>query len=93
MWRKMADIFVHIFSSKLAHGTYCLCSIMQLFRLLGIVKIFSQVNTQPVLWWLERRLHNKVKQTYLHYGLQYNTYTSIIYIINKLKIIKKKKKC
>ena len=25
------------FSSKLAHGTYCLCSIMQLFWLLGIV--------------------------------------------------------
>ena len=24
-------------SSKLAHGTYCLCSITQLFRLLGIV--------------------------------------------------------
>jgi len=24
------------FSSKLAHGTYCLCSITQLFRLLGI---------------------------------------------------------
>jgi len=26
------------FSSKLAHGTYCLRSITQLFRLLGIVK-------------------------------------------------------
>ena len=25
------------FSSKLAHGTYCLCSITELFRLLGIV--------------------------------------------------------
>jgi len=25
------------FSSKLAHGTYCLCSITQLFRLLAIV--------------------------------------------------------
>ena len=25
------------FSSKLAHGTYCLCSITQLFRLLGTV--------------------------------------------------------
>jgi len=25
------------FSSKLAHGTYCLCCITQLFRLLGIV--------------------------------------------------------
>jgi len=28
------------FSSKLANGTYCLCSITQLFRLLGIIKIF-----------------------------------------------------
>jgi len=25
------------FSSKLAHGTYCVCSVTQLFRLLGIV--------------------------------------------------------
>ena len=25
------------FSSKLAHDTYCLCSITQLFKLLGIV--------------------------------------------------------
>ena len=25
------------FSSKLAHGTYCVCSITQLFRLLSIV--------------------------------------------------------
>ena len=25
------------FSSKLAHGTYCVCFITQLFRLLGIV--------------------------------------------------------
>jgi len=33
-------------------GTYCVCSIMQLFRLLGIVKIFSHVNAQTVLWWL-----------------------------------------
>jgi len=38
------------FSSKLAHGTYCLCSITQLFRLLGIVQIFSHVNAQTVLW-------------------------------------------
>ena len=28
------------FSPKLAHGTYCLCSITQVFRLLGIVQIF-----------------------------------------------------
>ena len=35
------------FSSKLAHGTYCLCSIKQLFRLLGIV--FSNVNTLVTL--------------------------------------------
>jgi len=41
------------FSSKLAHGTYYVCSITQLFRLLGIVKIFfSYVNAQTVLWWL-----------------------------------------
>jgi len=35
-------VFAH-FSSKLAHtsNTYCLCSIAQLFRFLGIVKIFS----------------------------------------------------
>jgi len=38
------------FSSKLANGTYCLCSITQLFRLLGRVKIFSHVNAQTVLW-------------------------------------------
>jgi len=34
------------FSSKLAHGAYCLCSIAQLFWFLGIVKIFSHVNAQ-----------------------------------------------
>ena len=38
------------FSSKLAHGTYCLCSMTQLFRHLGIVLIFSHVNAQTVLW-------------------------------------------
>jgi len=38
------------FSSKLAHGTYCICSITQLFRLLLIVQIFSHVNDQTVLW-------------------------------------------
>ena len=38
------------FSSKLAHGTYCLCSITQLLRLLGIVLIFPHVNAQTVLW-------------------------------------------
>jgi len=32
------------FCLKLAHDTYCLFSITQLFRLLGIVKIFSHVN-------------------------------------------------
>jgi len=37
------------FSSKLAHGTYCLCSVTQLFRLLGIVYIFPHVNAQTVL--------------------------------------------
>jgi len=37
-------------SLKQAYGTYCLCSIMQLFRLLGIVYIFSHVNAQTVLW-------------------------------------------
>jgi len=42
------------FSSKLAHGTYCLCYITQLFRLLGIFLIFSHINAQSVLWWLER---------------------------------------
>ena len=42
-------VCVH-FSLKLAHGTYCLCSITQLFKLLGIVKIFSRVNGQTVLW-------------------------------------------
>jgi len=31
------------FSSKQAHGTYCLCSIKQFFRLLVIVKIFSML--------------------------------------------------
>jgi len=36
-------VFAH-FSSKLAHDTYCLCYITQLFRLLGIVKIVSYVN-------------------------------------------------
>jgi len=39
-------------SSKEAYGTYCLCSITQLLRILGIVKIFSHVNAQTVLWWL-----------------------------------------
>ena len=29
-------VWAHV-SSKLAYGTYCLCSITQLFRLLGIV--------------------------------------------------------
>ena len=38
------------FSSKLAHGTYCLCSFTHLFRLLGVVYIFSHVNAQKVLW-------------------------------------------
>jgi len=38
------------FSSKLAHSTYCLCYITQLFRLLGIVKFFFHVNAQTVLW-------------------------------------------
>jgi len=38
------------FSSKQAHGTYCLCSFMQLFRLLGKVKIFPHVYAQTVLW-------------------------------------------
>jgi len=36
-----------LLSSKLAHGTYCLRSFTQLFRLLGIV-----FNAQPVLLWL-----------------------------------------
>ena len=35
------------FSSQLAHGTYCLCSITQLFRLLGIVKIFPMLMPKP----------------------------------------------
>ena len=30
------------FSSKQAHGTYCLCSITQLFRLLGIQSNLSK---------------------------------------------------
>jgi len=38
------------FSPQLAHDTYCLCSIAQLFRLLGIVKILSHGNAQTVLW-------------------------------------------
>jgi len=40
------------FYLKLAHDTYCLRSITQLFRLLGIVWIYSHGNGQPVLWWL-----------------------------------------
>ena len=40
------------FSLKLAHGTYCLRSNMQLFILLGIVLKISPVTAQPVLWWL-----------------------------------------
>jgi len=40
------------FSSKLAHGTYCLCSITQLFRLFRDSLVFSHVNAQTVLWWL-----------------------------------------
>ena len=39
------------FSTKLAHGTYCLCCITQLFRLLGIY-FFSHVHAQTVPWWL-----------------------------------------
>ena len=35
------------FSSKLAHGTYCLCCITQLFRLLGIVLIFPMLMPKP----------------------------------------------
>ena len=35
------------FSSKLTHGTYCLCSIMQLFRLLGIFRFFLMLMTKP----------------------------------------------
>jgi len=38
------------FSSKLAHGNYFICTITQLFRLFGIVLIFSHVNAQTVLW-------------------------------------------
>jgi len=38
------------FSSKLAHGPYCLCSSTQLFRLSGIVKIFSNVTAKTVPW-------------------------------------------
>jgi len=38
------------FSSKLAHVTYCLCSITQLFRLLGIVDMFSHFTAHAVLW-------------------------------------------
>ena len=34
-------------SSNLAHGTYCLCSITQLFRLLGIVNIFPMSMPKP----------------------------------------------
>jgi len=35
------------FSLKLAHDTYCLSSITQLFRLLGIVEIFPMLNPKP----------------------------------------------
>jgi len=35
------------FSSKLAHGTYCLYCITQLFRLLGIVEIFPMLMPNP----------------------------------------------
>jgi len=35
------------FSAKLAHGTYCLCSITQLFRLLGIVEMFPMLMSTP----------------------------------------------
>jgi len=38
------------FSSKLAHGTYCLCSITELFKLFWIVLIVFHVNAQTVLW-------------------------------------------
>jgi len=36
-WYIKNVLFCAHFISKLAHGTYCLCSITQLFRLLGIV--------------------------------------------------------
>ena len=35
------------FSSKLAHGTYCLCFIKKLFRLLGIVWFFPMFMSKP----------------------------------------------
>ena len=39
-------VCVH-FSSKLAYGTYSLCSITQLLKLLGIVKIFPMLLPKP----------------------------------------------
>jgi len=38
-----------LFSPKLAHGTYCLCSITQLLRLLEIVYMCSRVNAMVTL--------------------------------------------
>jgi len=35
------------FSSKQAHYSYCLCSITQLFRLLGIFKLFPMLMPKP----------------------------------------------
>jgi len=60
------------FSSKLAHGTYCICYITQLFRLLGIVSIFSHVNAQTMLWWLKRLYMNILSFAILLIKLQMN---------------------
>jgi len=44
----IGNVLVCAHFSSILHGTYCVCSIMQLFRLLGIVKIFSHVNAQTL---------------------------------------------
>jgi len=73
------------FSSKLAHGTYCLCSITQLFRLIWIVKIFSHVNAKTVLWWLEHVaehvLSKKNQISPNHFNFFLNLVSSVVFYI------------
>ena len=54
-------------SSKLAHGTYCLCSITQLFRLLGIVKIFPMLMPKPCSGDFKHNINNLKTIIYIYF--------------------------
>ena len=67
------------FSSKQAHGTYCLCYITQLFRFLGIVLLLFH-RFSPV--WVLRTLALRSS----HWGMQVGTvtYTCIFHVLYNL---------